>query len=139
MKFDTLRAIGHNIADSLGSGIGLMIGVYEMDVFGEARRSPERMVTVDFLNGIAAQGVVSTSLADAIAKYRSALPDLCAKHGASPTYFRTLTATYLADTFNRRIVVTVEDQHGHRSVDEYVGVPARRIKVLDSLGRVRRK
>lgn len=39
MKFDTLRSIGHNIADSLGSGIGLLIGVYEMDVFGE-RQAP---------------------------------------------------------------------------------------------------
>lgn len=41
MKFDTLRSIGHNIADSLGSGIGLLIGVYEMDVFGEAAGAPD--------------------------------------------------------------------------------------------------
>ena len=37
MKFDELRSIGHNIADSLASGIGLLIGYYQMDIFGEAR------------------------------------------------------------------------------------------------------
>ena len=36
MKHDELRSIGHNIADSLASGCGLMIGVYDMDIFGEA-------------------------------------------------------------------------------------------------------
>lgn len=33
MKFGVLRSIGHNIADSLASGIGLMIGVYTTNVF----------------------------------------------------------------------------------------------------------
>jgi hypothetical protein len=32
MKHDDLRSIGHNIAHSLASGIGLMIGVYNMDI-----------------------------------------------------------------------------------------------------------
>lgn len=41
MKFDELKSIGHNIADALGSGIGLMISVYEMDVNGEASATPE--------------------------------------------------------------------------------------------------
>lgn len=51
MKFDELTSIGHNIADSLASGIGLLVGVYEMDVFGEARRSPEPCIVVDFVSG----------------------------------------------------------------------------------------
>ena len=36
MKHAELRACAHNVADSLASGIGLMIGHYDMDVFGEA-------------------------------------------------------------------------------------------------------
>ncbi len=51
MKFDELRSIGHNIADSLASGTGLLIGIYGTDIFGEASRSPERFITVDFLTG----------------------------------------------------------------------------------------
>jgi hypothetical protein len=137
MKIGTLRAIAHNVADSLGSGIGLLIGVYEADVFGEAARAAEGFIGVDFLMGRATDGVVSSSLARAIAKYREALPDLCAKHGASVEDFRELSARYSIDTFNRRITVTVEDRGGRRAVDEYVGTPARHVKATDRLGRIR--
>jgi len=51
VKHSVLTSIGHNFADSLASGIGLMIGVYAMDVFGEAACSPEGFIEVDFLTG----------------------------------------------------------------------------------------
>jgi hypothetical protein len=137
MKIGVLRAIGHNVADSLGSGIGLLIGVYEMDVFREAEKSPRGVIGVDFLTGKAAKGKVSPALKRAIAKYRDVLPVLCAKHGASIDDFKTLTAHYL--TVNRRILVTVRDRIGRCVVDEYVGTPARHIKVVDQMGRVRTK
>jgi hypothetical protein len=139
MKFDELKSIGHNIADSLASGIGLLIGVYEMDVFGEATRSPEGFITVDFLNGTSEGGTPSPSLAAAIRLYRDALVDLCEKHGTSPSAFRELTARYSIDRYGGRFRVSVQDQQGHHSVDEYVGVPGRRVRVLDHLGRIRPK
>ena len=139
MKFDELRSIGHNIADSLASGIGLLIGVYEMDIFGEATRSPEGFITVDFLTGTSAGGIPSPSLARAIALYRDALALLCGKHGTTPSVFRELTARYSIGSYGKHFLVTIADHHGHRSVDEYVGSPGRRVRVLDSLGRVRRK
>jgi hypothetical protein len=135
MKMGVLRAIAHNVADSLGSGIGLLVGVYEMDVFGEAKRSPNRTIIVDFLKGKATGARVSSVLAGAITKYREALPKLCAKHGATIDDFKALTAKY--SSFNRRIVVTVQDRIGRCYVDEYVGIPAKHIKFLDKLGRVR--
>jgi len=49
MKTGTLRAIAHNIADSLGSGFGLLIGVYDMNVFDEAKKSSGGVITIDFL------------------------------------------------------------------------------------------
>jgi len=115
------------------------VGVYEMDVFGEARRSPARCIVVDFLSGKVIEGRASRSLARAIALYGKALPDLCGKHRASPAMFRELTARYSVDAQGPRFVVTVENYKGHRVVDEYVGVPGRRIRTLDHLGRVRRK
>jgi hypothetical protein len=140
MKFAELRSIGHNVADSLGCGNGFLIGVYATDIFGEARRSPERCIGVDFLSGKVISGKASPSLARAIALYKAGLFDLCKKHGASPTIFRELTVRYSVGSFNdRRLVVTVEDHHGRRAVDEYVGVAARRVRILDYLGRVRRK
>jgi hypothetical protein len=140
MKFSELRSIGHNIADSLGSGIGLLIGVYEIDVYGEVRRSPGGAITVDFLAGKCIDAAVSPYFADAVARYRDGLTDLCAKHGVPASSFRELTARYSVDRqAGWFITVTVSDHHGHHSIDEYVGTPARRIQVLDRLGRIRPK
>jgi hypothetical protein len=139
MKIGTLRAIAHNVADSLGSGIGLLIGVYEMDVFGEAKKSPGGVIGIDFLAAKATWGKVSPALAAAIAKYRKVLPTLCAKHGASIEDFKMLTASYSTDTINRRIIVRIRDRIGRCYVDEYIGTPARHVKVTDRLGRIRTK
>jgi hypothetical protein len=139
MKIGTLRAIAHNIADSLSSGCGLLIGVYDMNVYGEAKKSPGGVIAIDFLAAKAIQGKVSRILASAIVKYRAALPKLCAKHGATIEDFKTLTARYSGDGLSRRVVVTVPDRVGRCYVDEYVGMPARHIKVTDHLGRIRTK
>jgi len=139
MKTRVLRAIAHNIADSLGSGCGLLIGVYDINVYGEAKKSPGKVVAIDFLAAKTIEGRVSRTLASAIEKYRKALPNLCTKHGASIEDFKTLTARYSAGALNRRIVVTVRDRLGRCYVDEYVGIPARRVKVTDHLGRIRTK
>jgi hypothetical protein len=94
MKLGTLRSIAHNLADSLGSGIGILVGVYDVDVFAEAQRSPGGVISIDFLAARATRGKVSRTLARAITKYNRALPGLCAKHGASIEDFKTLTASY---------------------------------------------
>jgi hypothetical protein len=138
MKFDELRSIGHNIADSLAGGIGLLIGFYRMDIFGEASRSPEGFMTIDFLAGKCAVGDPSQSLARALALYKNALVDLCRRHGTSISAFRELTVRYSTDPYGTRFQVSIADQRGRRSIDEYVGTPGKRIKVLDHLGRVRR-
>jgi hypothetical protein len=110
-----------------------------MNVFGEALRSPRKVICIDFLAAKARDGRISPTLAAAVAKYRKALPDLCATHGASIEDFRTLVASYSTDNFGRRIVVTVQDRRGRCYVDEYFGTPARRAKVTDRLGRIRTK
>lgn len=137
-KFDELRAIAHNLADSFGSGIGLLIGAYTMDVYGEARGAPGGVITVDFLAGTLAGGEPSQTLARAAVRYRDALPEFCDKHGAAASAFRELTARYSADGLGcQGFVVTVIDREGRSSVDRYVGTPGRRAKVLDPLGRLR--
>lgn len=129
---------GHNIADSLASGVGLLVGVYGMDVFGEARRSPEYCITVDFLSGKVIRGRASPSLACAIALYGKTLPTLCAKHHASSTMFRELTACYsVDDVHGPRFVVTVEDQRGASGSRRVPGGPGETDQNL--LGRVRRR
>jgi hypothetical protein len=138
MKFGDLRSLAHNLADSFASGVGLLVGVYEMDVYGEAARSPVGFIEVDFLAGRASGGPPSASLERAIALYRDALPDLCARHRAEAPAFRTLVVRFWEAYDGRRYRVTIEDRNGRRSVDDYQGAPGRRVRGLDRLGRVRR-
>ena len=58
---------------------------------------------------------------------------------ASVQDFKALAALYSGDAFNRRVVVTVRNRLGRCYVDEYIGKPARHIKVTDHLGRIRTK
>jgi hypothetical protein len=128
MKHDDLRAIAHNIADSLASGIGLLIGVYETEIFKEAARSPERHITVNFLNGTTTGAIPSPSLAKAISLYSKALPDLCSSHKVSMTAFQKLSARFSVDSKGQQhVCIEIQDQkNGRVSKDEYFGAPLKR-------------
>ena len=138
MKFGVLRPIGHNIADSLASGIGLPIGVYLTDIFGEANGSREGFIEVDFLAGTSTGGRPSPSLAKAIVLYRDALSKICESHSIDLSAFTKLRARYSGVFLGQRFVVTVEDRAGRIAVDNYEGLGGRRPLRLDPLGRVRR-
>jgi hypothetical protein len=139
VKHAELRSIVHNVGDSLGSGIGLLIGVYEMDVYGEASRSQDGSLTIDLLAGRVTEGTASSSLAEAVSMYRDALAKLCSKAGGSISELREATVRYWSDPLGCRFAVTIEDTSGRRSTTEYVGVPGKRPKVMDALGRLRPK
>jgi hypothetical protein len=139
MKHAELRACAHNVADSLASGIGLMIGHYNMDVFGEASRSPGGAITVDFLGGLVVEGEASEPLQEAVGLYRAAFSNLCGLAGGSVRDVVEAKARFWQTPIGRRFTVSVADTAGRSSTTEYAGVPGRRVKVLDGLGRVRRK
>jgi hypothetical protein len=127
MKLGELKSVGHNIADSFASGIGLLIGYYAMDVFAEAAGEPEGFVVVDFLGGSTKATTVSASFREAICLYRDALPELCAKHGIEAADFARLETRYGTDpVYGRHFTVTVESVDGRLSTDGYVGVPGKR-------------
>lgn len=139
MKHGELVSIAHNLADSLASGIGLMIGVYEMDVFGEGARSAGGTIGVDFLKGVVVEGEASASLRRAVALYGEALPGLCERHRGSIEDVRRLEARFWSDEIGPRFEVMVEDAAGRSSTTPYAGLPGKRLRVLDRSGRVRRK
>ncbi len=129
MKFGELKSIGHNIADSLESGVGLLNGVGETDIIGEAARSPEGHITVDFLSGLSEGGETSNTLKKAISGCRVALAELCNRHGTEVGVFKTLTARFAVDkVYGGYFTVTVEDHNGRRSIDQYKGMGGRRIR-----------
>jgi hypothetical protein len=137
MKHAVLQSIAHNVADSLASGCGLLIGIYEMDVFGDAARSAGGVIEIDFLAGLCIEGEPSPDIVTAAARYRDALPGLCTRHGASAADFLALRVRFCSGAAGPSFVVTVEDSSGRRSVDHYVGQPGARPRIVDALGRIR--
>jgi hypothetical protein len=106
-----------------------MIGVYEMDVFGEATAGLEGYIEVDFLRGTASGSPASRKLLRAISLYKDALPDLCEKHGVKVEDFNKLRARFGVDrAYGRHFTVTVENGSGKRSTHRYLGVPGRRLR-----------
>ena len=139
MKLGELTSVGHNIASSLASGIGMMIGVYEIpDILGEAAASPEGYIEVDFLTGRITGGQPSKPLADAIALYAKALPALCRRHDVDYSSLRQMSARFSRGHLHPGFIVTVEDDQGRRATDEYHNV-GNRVRVTDHLGRLRPK
>ncbi|MFG6486279.1 hypothetical protein ACG04R_06320 [Roseateles sp. BYS78W] len=128
MKFGNLRSLAHNLADSLASGIGLLIGVYDMNVFGEAAAEEPGYIEVDFLAATAAGSPASPSLLQAIERYRQALPTLAAKHGVVLGQIRVLSARFGTDSvYGCHFTVTVITEDGRSATDRYVGSPGKRL------------
>jgi hypothetical protein len=137
LKHDKLRSIAHNVAYSLASGESVMIGVFDVNVFAEARTTSNGSLTVDFVSGKVLDGETSKRLAEAVRLFREVLPSFCKTHGASIEDFREFGARYHADS--SRFLIMIEDQRGKRSSTEYDGFSGRRALVTDGLGRVRKK
>lgn len=130
-KKGVLRAIGHNIADSMASGCGVMVGVWSLDIFGEAARSPGGHIIVDFLHGTIIAGNASENLAKATVAYADALPNFCKRHGVQVSEFKKLEARFgLQRNRQPRFVVSIEDGLGRTFVDTYIGRPGHRARRL---------
>ena len=138
MKHAVLTSVAHNIADSLASGMGFLIGVYEIDIHGEAARSNEGFIEVDFLTGTMLGAPASPALVRAVKLYAEALSDLCARQGVSRNRYERLTARYSGRGLHHQVEVIVTDRAGKTSRDIYVGAPAGRPIQVDVKGRRRR-
>ncbi len=137
MRFNTLRSVGHNIADSLASGLGIPIGGLLTDIYSEAEATPDGALEVDFLAGRITRGQGSDLLAKAVSLYRDACAHLCARHGVDIQDFSTLKATYRVEKGIPYFEVTLVTADGQRAVDSYTGMPGRRNVPVDHLGRLR--
>ncbi|UCI08239.1 hypothetical protein [Mesorhizobium sp. B1-1-8] len=139
MKHGRLCAIAHNFADSMASGLGFVVGYCQTEVFEEAAASPGGVIEIDFLRGNVVRGCPSHQLENAAATFAGAFPTFCKKNRAEVTDFESFLAAFDARGGRCRAMLTVVDRNGRRSVTEYDGVPLKRLRVLDTLGRIRRK
>ena len=127
MKIGELTSFGHNVADSLSSGICLMVGIYSVDIYGEAASSSEGHIIVDFKTGSTFGSPISPALRRTVLRFAELLPELAKEHGLDPSEIKTITARFGTDSVvGRHFCVTVEVSDGRRSVDQYVGIPGRR-------------
>ena len=129
MKLSELKSLGHNLADSFASGTGLLVCIYEMDVFVEAAASEPGYIEVNFIDGSTNGSAISTALKGAIKRYSDALPELCKKHRVDPNQIRTLIARFGTDpVYGPHFTVSVESIDGRSSTDQYIGFPGRRLR-----------
>ena len=138
MKHDQLCAIGHNLADSVASGLAFVIGYHPVDVFGEAAASSGGLIEIDFLRGAITRGAPSPNLSSAALRFAERLPSFCSENSAEVSDFTALLVTFQATPTVNRATLYVADRTGHRSATEYAGIPLKRLRVVDRLGRVRR-
>ncbi|MBC2729828.1 hypothetical protein [Thiobacillus sp.] len=129
MKLGELKSLGHNLADSFASGIGLLVGVYAMDVFAEAAASDPGYIEVNFIDASATGSVISATLQGAIESYSNALPELCKKHSIDPSQIKALIARFGTDSvYGPHFTVSVESIDGRSSTDRYIGFPGKRLR-----------
>ena len=127
MKIGELTSFGHNVADSLASGICFMAGIYSVDIHGEAAASGEGHITVDFLTGETSGARVSKDLDRAVRRYSELLPDLAKRHSIDISEIKVLSARFGTDKVaGPHFLVTVESSDGRRSIDQYAGFPGKR-------------
>ena len=127
MKIGELTSFGHNLADSLASGICFMAGVYSVDIHREASSSEVGYIVVDFITGATSGSPVSPDLDRAIKRFSTLLPELAKQHGLDPSEIKVLSARFGTDKVaGPHYSVTVESSDGRRSVDQYSGYPGKR-------------
>jgi hypothetical protein len=139
MRHNQLLAVAHNYADSLACGLGLAIGYYPSDVFGEAAGNPDFALEVDFLSGKPVCGVCTADFAKALEAYKSGFGAFCERNRVQRSDFRQFRARYVASPVRRSFTILVEDRRGKTSTREFAGIPGQRVKVLDHLRRLRPK
>jgi len=74
MKHSELCAIAHNIADSLASGQGFLIGYFPTEIFAEVAQSAEGHISVDFLTGQITGGHLQIAFAKQLFSMSRQLP-----------------------------------------------------------------
>lgn len=127
MKIGELASFGHNLADSLASGLCFMIGLYGVDIFAEAAASTVGEIVVDFLTGATTGSPASADLRRATLAFAAQVPELATQHGLDVAEIKVLSVRFGTDRVaGVHFQVTVETTDGRRAVDQYVGLPGRR-------------
>jgi hypothetical protein len=138
MKHSALRAILHNIADSLASGCSFMFGAYNIDIYADAAKSGLSGLRVDFKSGRVLAGRASPKIEQLLVQIPEVLASRCAAAGAAVDEIVMADITFRSLRFGDSFTIEMEDILGRKSKIRYFGSPARRLLERDANGRLRR-
>lgn len=138
MKRGQLRSIAHSLADSIAGGISLMTGFYELDLYGDAAKSPDGKLSVDLLNGRVIEGTPSAELSTAISSLSLHFDRLCQTASIARGDCRAANAYFYATPTRTGFTLTIEDGAGRVTETDYEGTPAHRVLERDPRGNTRR-
>ena len=128
MKFAALKSVAHNIATAVSDGGFGMFGT-TFDIHGEAAKNAPGYILVDFRSGAVSGSPVSAATLGSLSEAPNVLADLCRRHGGDASDIAELTARFGIDpVYGPHFTVTVANQQGKRSIDQYKGVSGRRIR-----------
>lgn len=129
MKFGDLQSTAHNFAASFGSGMGLLVGYYQADIFKDVKIAIDNEITIDFLTGSVTKGQVSREVRGCIDAYVEALDSFCIKHGGRKADFNRFVTIYKIDKIHREcFYVEIEDKNGKNSKCFYTGHNGKKIR-----------
>lgn len=133
MKFGELKSVAHNLGHSISSGIGLMIDIFDLDVYGDARNSPSGAIEVDFIRG-RISGNPSRKTESGLREYIArGWPELCEKHKVDLTDFSELVISF-DQMGSYTVTVQSQDGRGHvQDFERYDGKRTTRKSRLDRL------
>lgn len=139
MKHGELRSVVHSIADSLACGVSLITGFYDLRIYDDAERSEGGVLTVDLLNGRVIRGTASTDLISAVLQIPNEFHRLSRAKGFARRDCQSALAHFHAYQVTCGFTLVVEGIDGRVTEADDHGIPARRVKDLDHLGRLRRR
>lgn len=139
MKHGQLRSIAHSLAASLASGVSLITGFYDLDLYGDARNSPDGKLSIDLLKGKIMDGNPSPQLIAAVSSLGPEFHRLCEAEKISPKDCRSAKAYFYAYLNREGFTLVVEDTTGKVTETDYEGSSAQRAFERDALERNRRK
>ena len=116
-----------------------MTGFYELDLYGDAAKSPDGKLSVDLLNGRVIAGTPSPELSAAISRRSLHFDRLCATAGIARGECQAANAHFYATSQRTGFTLAIEDGAGRVTETDYEGTPAHRVLERDQRGNPRRR
>jgi hypothetical protein len=142
MKVSQLRAIAHNLADSLSSEDSRFLGYgIEPSLWDNIDRLPQRRLRVDLLTGDVDAQSIPAKLQAHLRTFAKHAAEFILEQELDPLDISAMEVEYRRAPevlpSRKEALVIIERMDGKKIEDRYVGDPLKRPRYVDGLGRIR--